>query len=267
MLTLIIAIVIGLVVGGLSHVAGGLGMGWSVFWGILTTLVAQLGMGLLIRRKVMKVNNQIEAVVQAGQQRVNRKIQQFNMKPAGSVKTMRKVIEKEQESFLREALAVIDALEPFCKWNLLLRKQVNTMRFQFHYQLKEFDKVDEHIGNALFFDHLSVAMKMARQYHHGDPKLDKFFRRKIRKYKNEEGALLYGLYSWILVKRGDVDAAIKILVEGKEVTDDETLKKNWEHLVNGKVKRFSNAGLGDEWYALHLEEPKIKQKRVKRVYR
>jgi hypothetical protein len=34
------------------------------------------------------------------------------------------------------------------------------------------------------------------------------------------------------------------------------LKQNWDHLVNGRIKRFSNAGLGEQWYALQLETPK-----------
>ena len=29
-----------------------------------------------------------------------------------------------------------------------------------------------------------------------------------------------------------------------------------EHLVNGRVRRFSNAPFGEQWYALHLEKPK-----------
>lgn len=40
------------------------------------------------------------------------------------------------------------------------------------------------------------------------------------------------------------------------------LKENYERLVNGKFKQFSNSGLGDAWYALYLEEPKIKPQRV-----
>ena len=31
--------------------------------------------------------------------------------------------------------------------------------------------------------------------------------------------------------------------------------------MNGKEKQFSNAGFGDIWYALYLEEPKVKPQR------
>ena len=63
--------------------------------------------------------------------------------------------------------------------------------------------------------------------------------------------------------------------EGKRVSEElsavkaenETLKQNWDHLVNGRIKRFSNAGLGDQWYSLLLEEPKVKMQRPRSVYR
>ena len=37
--------------------------------------------------------------------------------------------------------------------------------------------------------------------------------------------------------------------------------ENCDRLVNGKYKHFNNAGLGDLWYSLYLEEPKIKPQR------
>ena len=42
---------------------------------------------------------------------------------------------------------------------------------------------------------------------------------------------------------------------GKKKTDDPVLAQNWEHLANKRLNRFSNAGLGDMWYALGLETP------------
>jgi len=51
-------------------------------------------------------------------------------------------------------------------------------------------------------------------------------------------------------------------VEAKKVTDHPAVVENWDRLVNGKVKHFSNAALGDSWYSLYLETPKIKQQRV-----
>ena len=39
------------------------------------------------------------------------------------------------------------------------------------------------------------------------------------------------------------------------------LLENHDKLLNGKAKQFSNAGFGDTWYALYLEEPKMKPQR------
>ena len=71
----------------------------------------------------------------------------------------------------------------------------------------------------------------------------------------------------ILVKNGEIEEAIKVLLKGKSVTENDTIAKNWESLVNGKVKSFSNADIGDQWYSLYLEEPKNtkpKQKVIRR---
>ncbi|MFH1001051.1 MAG: hypothetical protein V1783_09440, partial [Bacteroidota bacterium] len=56
-------------------------------------------------------------------------------------------------------------------------------------------------------------------------------------------------------------------LKGKAVTGNDALLKNWEHLVNGRIKKFSNADVGDQWFSLYLEEPgvsKPKQKVMRR---
>ncbi len=61
-----------------------------------------------------------------------------------------------------------------------------------------------------------------------------------------------------------MDEAIDVLLAGKDKYDSDVLRKNWEHLVNGRERQFSNAGFGDLWYSLHLETPKpvrVKQRR------
>ena len=92
---------------------------------------------------------------------------------------------------------------------------------------------------------------------------EKTFKKKIRRYKTDNATLLYALYSWILVKTDESEEAIKVLLKGKKVTDNDTITRNWENLVNGRIKKFSNAGIGDEWYSLYLEEPKIQKPKQK----
>ena len=243
---------------------------WCMTVGLLGFIAAQVLTGLFIRKLVKKLTGNIQNIIAGGQQKLNKKIQFFQNKPQGGIKTMQKLLEKDQNFFIRQALEETKTFEKLYSWNLLLKKQVNTMRLQFNYQLKEFDKVDELIPKAMFVDHMSIAMKMARLYRKGDEAACKqLFYKKIGKFKGDEAALLYALYSWILVKKGNYEEAIKVLQKGKDKTKNEVLEKNWENLVNSKDKKFSNADLGDTWYALYLEEvkvPKPKQQFM-RVYK
>ena len=43
--------------------------------------------------------------------------------------------------------------------------------------------------------------------------------------------------------------------------------KNWEALANNKYKSFSNAGIGEMWYALGLEEMKMPKQQQAYRYR
>ena len=89
----------------------------------------------------------------------------------------------------------------------------------------------------------------------------------VARLKYNQNVLLAAAWSWILVKRGDVDGAFKALNAALKNSDNETLKANREHLANNRVAHFSNAGLGDQWYALHLEEPKMRARQQRSVYR
>jgi hypothetical protein len=150
-------------------------------------------------------------------------------------------------------------------------RQINTMRIQYLYHLKRFDEVDELFNRKglmekPFLIEPSIAgMKMARCYKNKDIKgAEKVFKKSIRWMRGERGALLYGIMSWILVKEGRTDEAQTLLAKGKEKYDHPTLTRNWESLANGREKKFSNAGLGEEWYGLYLEAPpKAKQQRVR----
>ena len=267
MLSIIISIGLGGVLGILVFQYTGFSVVWGVVAGTTLFLTLQVLLGLLIRKVVKKRTNDIQNVILGGQEKLNRKIQFFQQKPKGGMKTMQRLLEKDQQVFIREALEKTKCMESLYSWNILLKKQVSTMRMQFYYQLKEFDKVDQLIPKAMYVDSMSVAMKMARQYKNKDPKYKKTFYKKVKKYKTENATILYAAYSWMLVKRGEIEEAIKVLLKGKKVTDNEAIAKNWEHLVNGRLKKFSNADIGDQWYSLYLEEPKAtkpKQKVMRR---
>lgn len=262
MLTLLLSLVIGITISWICKDLGHISMGWSMGWGILCMIIIQLLSGLYIRKKIMSITTDIQNILMEGSKRINRKVQNLQQKAAGNIKFLQKSVEKDQQDLILQAIDATKLIEPYCKWNFMLKKQVNTMRMQFYFQICNYQKVDELLPKSLFFEPLSIAIKMVRQYKNKDAALDKTFNSKIKKFKGDKGTILYALYSWILVQRGDIDAAIKLLSRAKEVTGDEIIAQNWENLANGKVKKFSNAGLGEEWFALRLEEPKYNIKHV-----
>ncbi len=261
-----LAVSFGIIVGFAFNIFVETGSIWSSVLGVLGFFIFQITLGLVMRKKMMVINTKIQDIMQRGQGVVQRKMQAFQSKPIGNMKTMQGIMEKEQAKFINEALVATDELEPFCKWSPMLKKQIATMKMQFYYQLKDYKKVDELIPKAMYFDVTTACIKMIRLFK--NEKLDelkKVFGKFSKKFKSDETVMVYALYSWILVKKlRDIDAAVEVLVEGKKKTSDEHLSRNLDALINGKVKQFSNAQLGDAWYGLQLEEPKMQKQRQQR---
>ena len=243
----------------------------TVWAGIGGFLIAQLAVGMVVRRKTKAVQDQLQGILMAGQAKMNRMVQQFQTRPGGNVKAMQRQLEKGQQELVTEALSFVDRFEPFKKWNLFMGRQIATMRMQFLYQLKDFEKVDEILGaggmfsGPMMMEPMAVAMKMARQYKNEQfDALEKTFKRHLIWFRGDRSKLLYGLMSWAYMKQGEVEKARQLLIKGKEATGNETLAHNLEMLTNNKPKHFSNAGFGEEWYGLYLENPPPpKQQRVR----
>lgn len=252
-------------------IASGINQGTTIFFGIVGFLASFYLVGFFVRKRIKKVQDGLQEIIMGGQQRISRKIQQAQSKPGVNVKALQRQLEIDQKAIFKEALGYIDRLEPFRKWNLLMGRQIATMRLQFLYQLKEFEQVDELLASQGLFkgpmmmEAMTLAMKMARQYKNGDANgAEKTFKKKIKWFRGDKGTLLYGLMSWIYVKEGKTDEARQLLQKGKEATHNETLGFNWERLSNDKPKSFSNEGLGEQWYGLYLENPpQPKQQRIR----
>ena len=227
--------------------------------------------GFLVRKKMSKAQSALQESMEAAQRRMQRKVQQFQNKPGGNIKQIQSQLEMDQKAMCKQGLELTKGLEPFRNWSVLTGRQIATMRLQFHYQLKEFDKVDEILATCgflrgpLMMEPMAVAMRMARCYKNDDVSgAQKLFKRKILWFRGDRGTLLYGLMSWIYVKVGEPDEARSVLLKAKEATGLETFTKNWDHLTNDRAKSFSNAGLGDQWYSLYLENPpQVKQQRIR----
>jgi hypothetical protein len=270
MFSLLISVAVSIALIGTSIVAH-VNPGTTVFIGIAGFIASYYLIGFLVRKKVTAIQNELQEILKVGQQRMNRKVQQFQSKPGGNIKLIQRLIEGDQKVVYTEALNFTKRLEPFKKWSLLMGRQIATIRLQFLYQLKEFKQVDEILSHGGLFkgpmlmEPMAVAMKMARQYKNNDVVgAEKTFNRHVKWFKGDRGTLLYGLMSWIFVKNGEPEQARQLLLKAKDITANETLAHNWVQLSNNREKSFSNAGLGEEWFGLYLENPPApKQQRVR----
>lgn len=246
------------------------GLGGEIFGGLAGFLIPQFLIGFIVRKKVAAVQNELQEMLTNGQKQMSRKVQLFQSKPGGNIKQIQRQMEGDQKTIITKALEFTGRFEPFKKWTLMMGRQIATMRLQFFYQLKDFEAVDQILASGgpftgpMMMEPLVIAMKMARQYKNGDvAAAEKTFKRHVKWFRGNRGTLLYGLMSWIYMQQGESEKARLLLVKAKDVTADGTLASNWELLANNKDKQFSNAGLGEEWYGLYLENPPMpKQQRM-----
>jgi len=262
MFTIFISVLVGALLGttlALTHTAR---LGWASIWGVLGVFVLQLAIGLFLRSKVKAAMDAVQNVLQAGQKKLQQKVNHWQMRPPGSLKQIQLELERDQRVFIEHALEMSKGLERFTPWTLMLDKQIATLRMQLLYQLKEFRKVDELLPRCMFMDPMTAAMKLARLHVRGETaEAEKFFKKQTSRLRYGQGAILYALYAWMLVQRKQIEAAHKILVRACEKMENETIKANRDHLANNRINQVSNAGLSDEWYALGLEQPKVKMQR------
>ncbi len=270
MLSLLISILVSITLVG-TLIATQVKMAPTIFFGIAGFIASFFLIGFLIRKKVAAIQKELQEIMTVGQQRMNRKVQQFQSKPNGNIKLIQRQIEADQKVIYKQCLDFTQRLDPFKKWSMLMGRQIATMRLQFLYQLKEFGQVDEILATGGLFkgpmmmEPMMVAMKMARQYkNHDVAGAEKTFKRRVKWFRGDRGTLLYGLMTWIFVKEGELEKARQLLIKAKDATGNETFTHNWERISNDKAKSFSNAGLGEEWYGLYLENPPTpKQQRVR----
>jgi len=149
----------------------------------------------------------------------------------------------------------------------MIERQKATAQLQLNWMIKDFKAVDALMHKAFFLDPTTVAMKLARLYMNGAPveEMEKVYQKGVKRLKYNQNVLLAATWSWILLERNgkndEGESAFKALSEALKSSDNEVLKRNHELLMNKKLAHFSNSGLGDQWYALLLEEPRMKTQR------
>ena len=254
MYSLLIAVAAGALTGLGLGFGGVCGIGWSITAGVATFLVVQVVVGRIVQKRVKAAMDAVQAVLVDGQKRLQAKVArwQMQMRSPGALQAAQAEMARDQKVFVREALERTEVLHKFDNWMPMMRRQIATAQFQLYWGIKEFKKVDELMPKALFFDPAMNAMKLARMYMTNQPV--------------EEMAKVYAKAT-ILIQKKDVDGAFKALNAALEKSDNETLKANRDHLANNRVAHFSNTALGDQWYALLLEEPRIHQQRMRPQWR
>ena len=241
--------------------------GWGVVCGVAAAMLTQFVIGLFLRRVINARQNKIQAMLMETRAKAERQLAGFQQRRPGDLRGAQELVRKIQNDGVRAALKETDNFAPLYKWNFLLERQINTLKIQLHYQLGDYRAVDQLLKKALLIDPQSLAIKLVRMFKNDDEKLDKFYLKKCSRVKSDNGAFLASVYAWIKLRQGDAAAAREALIAAKKLTDNEILSENCDKLLNGKEKQYSMQGFGDAWYALALEEPKVKMQRQRQRYR
>ena len=263
MLTLIVNGVFGVLMAAVLTATKTAHWGWSILWGLLAFVAGQALATYLLSRRVKKDMTAVQTIMTEGQKRMQQKVHMWQTRPPGSLKQAQLEIERDQKRIVEQALAASAGLERFNRWMPMMNRQIATLRVQLYWSIKDFKRVDELLPDALFVEPMMATIKIARMYMLNDETaaIEKFFKKQIAKLRYGQGALLYLLFAWILVQRKDLDAANKLLIDAGKKMENDVVKSNREVLANNRANLFTNAGLGEEWYALHLEQPKVKTQR------
>lgn len=261
MLTLILSALSGIILLLVLGLTGTSNWLWAVIFGILLFIACNTVIGLVFKKRIKLMMDSLQSIMINGQKQMQEKVNSWRFRPPGSPKQAQIEMQKMQHTFIAKALVATEQFAPFYRWVPLLDRQIASLRMQLHYQDRNFSEVDRLMPKCIFIDPMSMAMRLARMYSNNDDKLAVTFEKSVAKLRYGQGAILYGLYAWIAVQRNDLDLALKTLLRATKKMENETIKHNIEILQNSKAKQFTLAGLGEEWYALGLEEPRISMRR------
>ena len=269
MVTMFIAIMVACGAFSAAHYAAGIGTGWSAAIGFAAFAAFQAAFAVFVKKRVARDMESVQAILAEGQKKLQAKMQRWQVRPPGSLQAAQKEMMEDTRVFVGKALEETEKMRRYRLWVPMMERQVATAQLQLCWMVKDFRRVDQLMPKALFIDPTLVAMKLARMQMLGKDiaEIRAAYEKGSRRLRYNQNVLLAACYSWILVQRGLVDDAFKALTEALKNSDDATLRRNHEQLMNNRVAHFSNSGLGDQWYSLLLEEPKMKAQRQRSVYR
>ena len=83
------------------------------------------------------------------QNKINRQINIMQYRQMGNPKSAQQRLTQEQNSALRKCLEITERANKYFIWNVMLKKQIVSMRMMLYFQMKEFKKVDELLPKAI----------------------------------------------------------------------------------------------------------------------
>ena len=92
-----------------------------------------------------------------GQNKVNRQVEMFSRRPQSSMNGIRPIIEKLQRDATLRALEATEEFKPLYIWTPMLKKQINSMKVQLYFQLKDNKMVDALLPQSMMMDPQTVA--------------------------------------------------------------------------------------------------------------
>ncbi len=239
MLSLVVAVAVGSLVGGLVSLA------FSTWWaGVLPFLAVSIGAYIFLVLRINKrVNEAMPAVMAAAQKRD-----------------------------LEGAIARLHEVKArYGRWAPFLGSQIDGQIGAILFMKKDFEKAKPFLEGAFIRSWDAKMMLAVLQSGALDPKkvkahqltlgpVDELMEKTVR-FADKQG-LLWSTWAWLHAHNGDAKKAIEILSRGKEKLgeSDPHLVQNLLALQNDKKMKMK--GYGDQWYALHLEEhPAIYEQR------
>lgn len=240
---------------------------WAVVFAVLGYIVVQIIISLILRKKMNQINENLQHVMLETQKAMERKQQMFIRQQNTNQTMIRMQMEAGQKKGIEDALLVVEQFQPLCKWNIMMKKQIASMKVAFNFQIKNWEEVDKYLSHCSFLDPQTFCMKLVRMYKKKEEGMDKFYKKRTTLFRKDSIVLPAATYSWILLKQNKKEEALKVLVEALKKTENAILVKNRDAIINGKLKQFSNADLAESWYVLGLEEIKPQQIRQRVAYR
>lgn len=216
-------------------------------------------LNLWIRKKMMNVMTDIQTDILEAQGNIQKKANFFQSRGQVGPKYQAQ-LEQEMAAAIRANIDKLTLIENLKWWNILAKKQADTIRGQFLFQIKDYKAAAPCLDKAIITEPILAAMQMVIYYKNNETaKLEKAFQKGVLRFRYEKGLIIYALYSWILVKAKKYDEAMKVLTEAKGKMDNPVIAANCAALANNKPQLFNNGPLGDIWYALNLEVPNMQR--------